>query len=107
MSTNDLLMADFDFVVDGLFGESIYYKSLYGQSESAIEWSSMNAIVDPAAEGMGVSADFGRPAIIVNVSKTDLESVTEGVDKIKHNGKTYVVHKILSQDAGGWELYCI
>ena len=101
---------DFDFVVDGFFGEAIGYKSLSGVPESAASWQSLNAVVERSAEARGISNDLGRSPIIVSISRTDLTSVTVGRDKIRldaDDSRIYLVSEVIVEDAGGWELYCV
>ena len=107
MSAADLLKADMDGAVGGFFGESVGYKALSGVPEASIPWTYIPMIVDESPEVIGVSGDRGRSPIVVVASKTDLAAVTEGVDKIYRNSRTYVVEKIISEDPGGWELYCL
>ena len=106
MSAVDVLRSDIDYALSGFFGESIEYKSLSGKPESIATWEEFDAIVERSAEELGSSADFGRSPILVSISKTSLSSVAENIDKIRFNDKVYKVAKIVSEDAGGWELYC-
>jgi hypothetical protein len=106
MAAGDVLKADVDYAVDGFFGESVGYKSLSGRPASSVPWSDMNAVVERSAEPIGISGELGRSPILIVVSKTDLSSVAEQVDRVKFDGHVYKVTKIVSEDQGAWELYC-
>jgi hypothetical protein len=106
MATEDVLKADVDYAVDGFFGESVSYKSLSGKPPSSVPWTRLNAVVERSAEPIGISGELGRSPILIVVSKTDLSSVTEQVDRVKFNGHIYKVAKVVSEDQGAWELYC-
>jgi len=109
MSAADLMKADFDYAIAGFFTEEIGYKSLSVSPESSLQWTTINAVVERSAEPRGLTSERGRSPIIVSVSKSDISSVTEGVDKVRldgDNNKVYSVAEIISVDAGGWGLYC-
>lgn len=107
MSTDDLLRSDVDYAVDGLFAETVYYKSLSGRAESTVPWTTLSAVVERAADPRGMSAEIGRSPILVVVSKTDLTAVVPQVDKLKYAGRVYSVAQIASEDSGAFELYCV
>ena len=102
MSASDLLKSDFDFATGGLFGEMIGYKSIGGLSEAVARWESIPAVVDRTPDFVGVDENWGRSAIAVVISKSYLETVNAGSDRVLVDDRERTVQKVASEDAGGW-----
>lgn len=73
-------------------------------------WRDVNAFVTPNYSDdpnlIGVAAEGLEPPIIVQVSRTDIPTVTELKDVVLWNGKTYHVKRIIDEDAAARRLYC-
>jgi hypothetical protein len=82
--------------------------TIYGAGDGP--WSDVNAFVTPGYADdpnlIGVAAEGLDPPIVVQVSKTDIPTVTELKDVVLWNGKHYHVKRIIDEDAASRRLYC-
>jgi len=108
MAWSDLAKQVTDFAVAAGTpeSESIEFKRIGGLQPGQASWKTVRAQRSSDPKTMGFVADKGRGAEVIVVSKTEVPEVAELIDKVRIGGtKTYVVGEILSQDAGGFELY--
>jgi hypothetical protein len=73
-------------------------------------WRDVNAFVTPGYADdpnlIGVAAEGLTAPIVVQISKTDIPTVTELKDVVLWNGRHYTVKRIIDEDAASRRLYC-